>query len=64
MFSVSVDPDLNTQLIQVSDELKENQTEWEIYRLKVQQNYVGALVVEGFGFEISYFNWQMTALSP
>ena len=59
-FSVSVDPDLNTRLIHVSDEIKEEQAAWEIHRLDVQHNYIGALVVDGSGLELTYFDWRTT----
>lgn len=63
-FSVSVDPDLNTQLIHVSDEIREEQAVWKIHRLDVQHNYIGALVVDGSGLELTYFDWRMTAQAP
>jgi len=56
-FSVSVDPDLNARLIEVCEQIEGVQAAWEIHRINVPKNYIGAIAVDGQGLELVYFDW-------
>ena len=45
-FSVSVDPDLSARLIKASDHVEGAQADWQIHRINVPKNYVGAIAAD------------------